>query len=165
MQPYVFQWAYSKNDEEREEILDNLRITTGVSSLTVNDPFQIIRPKACRTYIEAIHQGTDATTLVEPKYGELPKTCTEWVNKHPTVLHIHVYYEDSAIKTEQKADPESYYAEELRNLLFDRNIKICELDECYQHIKPESRGGGQRFCSGKCRTKHYRKKKSAATLL
>ena len=160
MQPFVFQWAYSRNDEEREEILENIRTTTQCSSLTIDDPAQIIRPKACKTYIEAIHQKTDATTPVVPKYNELPQTVAQWVNKYPTVLHPHVSYEvDGEIKTEQKADPDSYYAEELRNLLLDRAaIKVCELNGCGQRIIPERRGIPQRFCSNKCRARHHREK-------
>ncbi|MAJ74572.1 hypothetical protein CMK13_16370 [Candidatus Poribacteria bacterium] len=161
MPDYLLKWAYSSNNEQRKEILEDMRLSTQTNSLTTTDPDEVLRVDVAQHYVKSV---TDVNTITIPPAvsqngtSEIP-SALDWLKSAEKPTRVPASYNGGGSEIERQLDPRSLLADDLESMLQNKE-RYTNCSECGNVISLANGGRYPRkFCSDNCRQRDYRKKK------
>ena len=161
MRDYLLQWAYSGSKEQREQILEDMRIATQSSSLTTTDPDKVLKVEVAQHYVKSV---TNVSTMVAPPAasqsdGNKAPSAIEWLKSAKKPTQVSVKLNGGKVEVEREVNPHWLLADVLENM-YENQDMYTNCAQCGKVISLANGGRYPRkFCSDSCRKRDYRQNK------
>ena len=167
MEDYLLKWAYSSSKEQREQILEDMRIATQSSSLTTTDPDKVLKVEVAQHYVKSV---TNVSTMTVPpavsqSRGNEALSAIEWLKSAKKPTQVSIKLDSGKVEVEREVNPHWLLADALENMYANQDMYT----NCAQCGKVISLANGGRyprkFCSDPCRKRDYRQNKKKKILM